>query len=116
MSSSSFKKGKIVLVELTFSDESGSKWRPALVVSSDAYNQTSPDVVLAKISGSDYGTSFEVALTSSMLKSGELNKPSFIDLGNLRAVEKKQVLREIATVDEKTVKACDEKIRKVFGV
>ena len=51
-----------------------------------------------------------------MLKSGELNKQSFIDLGNIRAVSKKLILRDIATVDEKTLKLCDEKIRKVFGI
>ncbi len=116
MSSSSFRKGKIVLTELPYSDETGSKLRPALVVSSDAYNQSSPDVILAKITGSGYGSPFELPLNASMLKSGELNKPSFIDLGNIRAVDKKMILRDIASVDEKTLKACDEKIKKVFGI
>jgi len=116
MSSSNFRKGKIVLIELPYSDESGSKLRLALVVSSDAYNQSSPDVVVAKITGSGYGSPFELPLSASMLKSGELNKPSFIDLGNIRAVDKKMVSRYIASVNEKTLKLCDEKIKKVFGL
>ena len=115
MSSSSFRKGKIVLAELPYSDENGSKQRPALVISSDAYNQSSPDVILAKITGSDYGTPYELPLNASMLKSGELSKPCYIDLGNFRAVDKKLILRDIATLNEKSIKSCDEKIRKVFG-
>lgn len=116
MSSSSFKKGKIVLIEIPFTDLTGSKLRPSLVVSADSCNQSSPDVVVAKITGSGYGSPYELPLVASMLKSGGLNKPSFIDLGALWTVDKKLILRDIASVDEKTLKLCDEKIKKVFGV
>ena len=116
MSSSNSSKGRIVLVELPFTNLTGSKSRPSLVVSSDAYNQNSPDVVVAKITGSGYGTPYELALNASMLKSGALNKPCFIDLGSLWTVEKKLISRGIASLDEKSVKLCDERIRKVFGL
>ncbi|HYU17361.1 MAG TPA: type II toxin-antitoxin system PemK/MazF family toxin [Chloroflexota bacterium] len=45
------RKGDVVLVPFDFTDRSGSKWRPAVVVSSDRYNEATPDVVIASITG-----------------------------------------------------------------
>ena len=45
----SYKFGQIVLVRFPFTDQRGGKQRPAVVVSSNAYNQTRPDIVLIAI-------------------------------------------------------------------
>jgi mRNA interferase MazF len=41
-------RGDVVLVQVDFSDRSGTKVRPAIVVSSDTYNQ-GPDVLLTSV-------------------------------------------------------------------
>jgi mRNA interferase MazF len=46
-----FRSGDVVLVRVDFTDRSGAKWRPAVVVSSDRYNDESPDVLVASITG-----------------------------------------------------------------
>ena len=43
------KRGSVVLVPFPFSDLVGVKKRPALVVSTDAYNAAGPDVLIAQI-------------------------------------------------------------------
>ena len=43
-------RGSIIAVPYDYSDLTSSKVRPALIVSSDAYNRTRPDVVAAGIS------------------------------------------------------------------
>jgi len=48
-STTSFRQGDVLLVPYPFTDLSGSKQRPAVVVSGGAYNQTHPDVILAPI-------------------------------------------------------------------
>lgn len=45
-------RGELVLAELPFSDASGSKTRPALVVQNDSNNQRLQDVVVALITSS----------------------------------------------------------------
>lgn len=45
----SYSQGDILLVPFPFTDQSGSKQRPAIVLSADRYNQTHPDVILAPI-------------------------------------------------------------------
>ena len=44
-----FKRGDIVLAAFPFAEKRVSKRRPALVISSDAYNSVCPDVVVAQI-------------------------------------------------------------------
>lgn len=46
------RRGDIVLAELPFSDRSGGKKRPALIVQCDRNNQRLDDVILAMITGS----------------------------------------------------------------
>jgi mRNA interferase MazF len=46
------QRGDIVMVDWFFSDRTGSKRRPALVVQADAYNSALDDPILALITGS----------------------------------------------------------------
>lgn len=48
-STTKFKFGQIVLVRFQFTDQRGSKQRPALVISSTAYNQARPDIILMAV-------------------------------------------------------------------
>jgi len=45
------RRGDIVLVPFDFTDRSGAKWRPAVVVSSERYNQQTPDLIIASVTG-----------------------------------------------------------------
>ena len=49
LSMTSFKFGQIVLVRFPFTDQRGGKQRPAVVISSTAYNQVRPDVILMAV-------------------------------------------------------------------
>lgn len=46
-----YRKGDVILVPVDFTDRSGVKLRPAVVVSGDDYNQQTPDIVIASITG-----------------------------------------------------------------
>ena len=44
------KRGEVVLITFPFSDLSGTKVRPAIVISSDSYNKTSQDSLFMLVS------------------------------------------------------------------
>jgi mRNA interferase MazF len=44
-----WRRGDVVLVPIGFTDQSGSKRRPAVIVSSDQYHAQPPDVMIASI-------------------------------------------------------------------
>lgn len=48
-SMTTYSFGDVVLVRFPFTNEQGSKRRPAVVVSNQSYNQHKPDVILAPI-------------------------------------------------------------------
>jgi len=44
-----FRFGDVVLVPFPFTDQRASKKRPAVIVSSDSYNRSRPDLILMAI-------------------------------------------------------------------
>ncbi|MCC7211132.1 MAG: type II toxin-antitoxin system PemK/MazF family toxin [Candidatus Brocadia sp.] len=46
-----YNRGDVVLVPFPFSNQATIKKRPSVIVSSDVYNNTSPDIVIMAITG-----------------------------------------------------------------
>jgi mRNA interferase MazF len=44
-----YKRGDVVLVRFIFSDETGERQRPAVILSSDAYHQSRQEAIIAAI-------------------------------------------------------------------
>jgi mRNA-degrading endonuclease toxin of MazEF toxin-antitoxin module len=49
-STSTYKRGDVVVVNVTFSNHSGVKPRPALVISAESFHRDLPDVIVCPIS------------------------------------------------------------------
>lgn len=85
----SFSFGDIVLVPFLFTDQTGSKQRPAVVVSSDDYHRQHADIILAGITSQPRGD-----------RLGEVSVEHWQEAGLLRASVVKPAL---ATVDRRLV-------------
>jgi mRNA interferase MazF len=72
----SYRQGDILLVPFPFTDQTGVKQRPAVVLSSDQYNRNHPDVILAPITSQIFYTMDEIRLVD--WKDAGLLKPSVI--------------------------------------
>ena len=68
----------IVLINFPFSDLSGAKVRPALVLSNDRYNSTSLDAVVLASTSNLSRLDYSVLVTNSDLESGRLPVDSAI--------------------------------------
>jgi mRNA interferase MazF len=91
-------RGDIVLADLAYSDRSGTKKRPVLVVSSDRNNQVIDDVILAAISSVTRTGAFthvRVDPTTAEGKSTNLLHVSFIQCENLFTVDKRFIERRL---------------------
>ncbi len=71
-----YKQGDVLLVPYPFTDQSGFKQRPAVVLSGEAYNQAHPDVILAPITSQVTNTPDEVKLMA--WQTAGLLKPSVV--------------------------------------
>ena len=70
--------GDIVLVMFPFTDQSGSKRRPAVVVSARAFSPNRPDLILLAVTSRITGQPSKFELTLSEWSSAGLPKPSVV--------------------------------------
>ena len=110
----SFEFGQIVLVRFPFTDQHGSKQRPAIVISSTAYNQTRPDIILMAIT-SQIRTKpgFGEAMVEGWKAAGLL-KPSVIKPVVFTA-EKSIIRKTLGKLEEKDCNNLKTIIETVIG-
>jgi len=104
------KRGEVVAIEFPFSDGSGVKHRPALVVQSDAIE--SPDTVLAMISSTQSDTS--ILLTPDP-KTG-IKQPCFVRCEKLYSIEVSALFGSVGRLSKKTMQQVDACLRNVLGI
>src|SRR5687767_12259456 len=94
----SISRGEIVLVDFPFSDRTGSKVRPALIVQTDAMNRRIDDTILAAISRSTHRASatqlFIDVATSDGAATG-LRQNSMIQCENLLTYDQRLIIATI---------------------
>jgi mRNA interferase MazF len=94
----SVARGDIVLVDYPFSDRTGSKVRPALVVQADSLNRKITDTILAAISRSTHRSSVTQLFIDINTHEGAqtgLRQPSMIQCENLLTYDQRMVITKI---------------------
>lgn len=91
-------RGDIVLAQIAYSDQSGAKKRPAVVVSTDWNNTVIDDVVLASVSSSTRPGAFTHVLVDPASADGAssgLLYPSYVQCENLFTLDKGLIWRRM---------------------
>ncbi len=106
--------GDVVLVPFPFTDQTTAKKRPAVVVSSDAYNKARPDVILMAITGhlSGYPRIGEVVVTN--WKEARLLKPSTVK-PILATIEKSLIIRSLGQLGQLDLIGLRDALRAILG-
>lgn len=107
-----FRFGDVVLVPFPFTDQTGAKKRPAVVVSSDAYQAARPDIVVLAITSQPRPAPAVGEAAVSNWQAAGLLKPSVLKpvvatiesrlvikhLGQLQAADQTALRQVLATV------------------
>lgn len=113
-STTSFEFGDIVLVAFPFTDQVRSKKRPAVVVSSDAYNRHRPDIILMAVTSQVRRTQgFGDVIVQNWQAAGLL-KPSAIK-PVIFTVEKPIILKRLGRLKVDDQRAAREVIATLIG-
>jgi len=105
-----------VVVLYPFSDGSGSKPRPAVVVSDDLTNVQSRDVILAQVTSRVNGPLQPGEHVLVDWRAANLDVPSKVKAGRLVTVEKGEVKRVIGRLSPDDLAAVQAGLRKVLGL
>jgi len=103
-----------VLVGFVFADESGSKNRPALIVSSPAYNRRRTEVVVAAITSNTERRLFADHPVREW-KSAGLLFPSLVT-GIIRTIKRKMIERRLGALARADLDAVDRELRRTLAL
>ena len=109
-----YEFGDIVLVSFPFTDQTTTKKRPAIVVSSKAYNRKRPDLIVMAVTGhmkspTDFG---ERSITE--WRRAGLLKPSVVK-PVLATIEKRLALRKLGKLQDEDGRSLQELLQTLLG-
>ena len=87
------EQGDIVLIPVPFTDLSSRKRRPVIVISNDAYNRKSPDIVVVAMTSVLTPVDHSFTITGSDLVKGQLNHPGKVRVDKIYALSQSIVVK-----------------------
>ena len=106
--------GDVVLVPFPFTDQTTSKKRPAIVVSSAAYHREHPDIILMAVTGQMRPSPSFGEVNIIQWKQAGLLKPSVIK-PVFATIEKGLVLRRLGRLEQEDRKTLQEVLQILLG-
>lgn len=116
-----YEKGDVVLVPFPFSDQTTTKKRPAVVISSNAFNEISVDIVIMAITGQITRTSGIVECLIENWQSAGLLKPSTIKPAvagkpAISTIEQSLVIKKIGKLIPNDVISMESTLKQLFDL
>jgi mRNA interferase MazF len=105
------EQGDILLVPIPFTDLSSQKRRPVIVISNNAYNQATSDMVVVAMTSNPIETDYSFTITSSDLEKGALNHPGKVRADKIYTISKSIVVKTFGRVKEETLKHIRQEIQ-----
>ena len=115
------QRGDIVLIDFPYSNHTGSKIRPALVVQSDVWNQRLDDTILALITSSSprrTGASTQYSIDISTVEGRQTNLrfDSIVQCENLVTHDQRLILRIIGRLSDSAMQQVDACLKAALGI
>lgn len=105
------KQGSLVLVDFSYSNLKETKFRPALVISNDGYNESSMDVVVLRVTSRYREDRWQVEILRNDLAEGTLDiEPSYVKVDSIFTVEKRIIRKVVARLKDEKI----EEIKRRF--
>lgn len=108
------KQKELVLIPYPFTDQSGTKVRPAIIVSNDEYNDCSDDCVLVPVTSVLKDDKYSLSLTQTDLNSGTLVTESRIKVDKIFCIDKKLIIKKIGNIKGNTFKKIVDKFNTIL--
>lgn len=109
-----YSRGDVVLVRFPFTSAATSKQRPAIVISSDTYNQRSPDVMIASITSQVGALPHPGDHVIADWKGAGLLKPSLAQT-KIATVEQSMITRRLGRLGGGDWAAVERGLRTALG-
>jgi mRNA interferase MazF len=115
------RRGDIVILDVPFSDRTGSKVRPAVVVQDDDLNQRLADTIIALITSSPRrftgaDSQLPIDLATAEGRQSGLRTASVVQCENLVTVEKSFIRGTIGRIADSLMPQVDQCLKAALGI
>ena len=109
-----YKFGDVVLVPFAFTDQTGAKKRPAVIVSSDTYHQHRRDLIIMAVTSQIRPVAVFGEVTITAWEKAGLIQPS-VTKPILTTIEKGLVIRKLGQLQDADRKAVQSALGLILG-
>jgi len=105
------KQRDLFLVPFPFSDQSGRKVRPVIIISNSFFSEDSEDILVVGVTSNLSKDRYSVPLTNKDLEEGNLLTPCCIKAENILKIDKELIIKKIGKVKKEIL---NKTIFKIF--
>jgi len=105
----------LLLVPFPFSDQSGRKVRPVIVISNNEFNRYSEDVIVIGVTSNILKDKYTISLTNNNLDEGKLFTKCFIKIENILKLDKELIIKKIGRINKETLKSIIDKLSTMIS-
>ncbi len=110
-----YNKGDVILVPFPFSDQTAIKKRPAVIVSSDTFNNISQDIIIMAITGQ---TGSHIGVGEFLIEDWQgagLLKPPAVKSA-ISTIDQRLVVRILGKLSSKDLSTLQKALRELFDL
>ena len=104
----------ILLVPFPFSDQSGRKVRPVIIISNEEFNEYSEDVLIMGITSNISKDKYSIPLLNNSIEEGKLFVPCCIKVENILKIDKELIIKKIGKIKREKMNEIMDKIIKII--
>jgi len=104
----------LLLVPFPFSDQSGRKVRPVIVISNEEFNEHSEDVLVVGVTSNISKEKYTLGLSNNDLEEGRLFTQCCIKVENILKIDKELIIKKIARIKKEKLKKIIEMMMKIL--
>ncbi len=109
------EQGNIVLIPVPFTDLSSKKRRPVVVISNDAYNRKTQDIVVVAMTSNPATVDYGLTVTSSDLEKGKLNHPGTVRVDKIYTLSQSIVVKTFGRINSAMLDRIREILRDLIA-
>ena len=104
----------ILLVPFPFSDQTGKKVRPVIVVSNNKFNSNSEDIIVCSITTNISKDFYTIKIENNNLEENNIREECCIKIENILKLDKKLVIKKIDKLKENGFPEVIKKLNNLF--
>ena len=105
----------LLLVPFPFSDQSGRKTRPVVILSNNEFNEQSEDIIVVGVTSNLSKNKYTVKLDNKDLEEGKLITNCIIKVENILRLDKHLIVKRIGKIKKEKLKEIIDILNDIFG-